>query len=503
MKILHLVIISLIVVSCMMVASQAYAIPYMSPQDLYKQSDMVFYGQVISKQIGPGSDYYYYQVKVETYFKNPQNSDSITVAGHKSSSVHMTYPQFEIGDKAIFYITQLEGINTISPYSQKAGGACDIHSFLGPGLLPGEQAAPAAAGLPLELTEINGTRVGHIPPNTQIVVNYNAWNNSPETKNFTIEISIQKENDTVPVFYKKQVIEIQACDEHSQLSWNFVPTKMGYYIVNATVDGKLMYDTGFEVTNPSSSVTNSQLILSPLKQFKSGIDPYHVTCRQDLQLIIKSKNNSPACVKSTSLVRLLEQGWVNAYNRNENYNNNILQNSIVNPTSALKLYLSTNSSSMQSGQAIGIDISLNNTSSQQQTLPVQNNWPINGLGSGGCSFLPIGITILDGYYTEQNMTDKKSLSFYFLPPCAPFNVSFKSYAFQPMSSKVITECESTNSYVFSCPQMIEMRYDVAYSHVLENGDFHPFNPGLYTIIGGDEWGHIVIQHFAVTNSTKH
>ncbi|MGI0088500.1 MAG: hypothetical protein ACREBI_11180 [Nitrosotalea sp.] len=176
---------------------------------------------------------------------------------------------------------------------------------------------------------------------------------------------------------------------------------------------------------------------------------------------------------------------------------------IANQTSlsALKLYLSTNSTSIQSGQAIGIDVSLNNTSLQQLTLPVQDNWQINGLGSGGCSFLPIGITILDGYYTEQNMTDKKSLSFYFQPPCAPFNVSFKSFVFQPISSKAIAECESTDSHVFSCPQMIEMRYNVAYSNVLENGDFHPFNSGVYTVVGGDEWGHVAVQHFTVTNST--
>ncbi len=174
----------------------------------------------------------------------------------------------------------------------------------------------------------------------------------------------------------------------------------------------------------------------------------------------------------------------------------------VESTSPLTLYLSTNSTSIQSGQAIGIDISLNNTGSQPLTLPGKDNWPINGLGSGGCSFLPMGIAVLDGYYTEQNMTDSKLLSFYFPPPCAPFNVSFKNYTFQPMSSNVVIECESPDSNMFSCPHVMEMKYDVAYSNVLENGDFHSFNPGLYTIVAGDEWGHSAITHFTVTNSTK-
>ncbi|MDE1873444.1 MAG: hypothetical protein KGH99_08220, partial [Thaumarchaeota archaeon] len=83
MKTLFFTIILILFASLVIPTLQnAKAIPYMSPEDLYKQSDMVFYGQVISKQTGPGPDFFYYQVKVDTFFKNPQTSDSITVAGH-------------------------------------------------------------------------------------------------------------------------------------------------------------------------------------------------------------------------------------------------------------------------------------------------------------------------------------------------------------------------------------------------------------------------------------
>jgi len=118
-KTLHLsIIIVLMLIGVLVVpsAQNAKAIPYFSPQELYKLSDMVFYGQVLTKGPGPGPDYYYYQVKVQTYFKNPQTSDSITLAGHKPSGGHLAYPQFEIGDKAIFYVNKIDGINTISPY---------------------------------------------------------------------------------------------------------------------------------------------------------------------------------------------------------------------------------------------------------------------------------------------------------------------------------------------------------------------------------------------------
>ncbi|MDE1766793.1 MAG: hypothetical protein KGI27_11060 [Thaumarchaeota archaeon] len=281
--------------------------------------------------------------------------------------------------------------------------------------------------------------------------------------------------------------------------------RFSYHIFNLTdpaqpgYDGKISQPFQFAISNQTGSKpenayggggTVARIALDPLQQFKSGIKAEDVKCADGLTLVIKSEDDFPACVKPDAAQKLMARGWAKE-----------IVTTNQTSLSALKLYLSTNSTSIQSGQAIGIDVSLNNTSPQQLTLPVQDNWPINGLGSGGCSFLPIGITILDGYYTEQNMTDKKSLSFYFQPPCGPFNASFKSFAFQSLGSRAITECESTDSYVFSCPKMIEMRYNVAYSHVLENGNFQPFNSGVYTVVGGDEWGHVAIRHFTVTNST--
>ncbi len=380
-----------------------------------------------------------------------------------------------------------------------------------------------------------------------------------------------------------------------------------------------------------SNYTKPVVILPPLKQFSSGIAANDVKCQQDLQLVIKSEDGSPACVTQQTAQKFVERGWGWAmqtigslkrllpnkipgfendtgivtlgnhtyYFETPNYTNTAYSNPVQisfhdvlftlfpagfrgglptsvgcgnitvgeiitgsgsyywtdakfldgtrellhifavsplcpeNPTptyfsnhtnpqagltfydgkmkllvsadnqssSALRLVLSTNSTTIQSGQVIGIDISLNNTSSKPLTLAAQDHWPINGIGLGGCSFLPIGIVIVDGYYTEYNMTDAKSLSLYFLPPCPPGPGMIKSFTFQPMSNQITVECESTNSPV-PCPQMTEARANVAYSSFLENEHFLNFNTGIYTIIGGDEWGHIAIQHFTVTNSTR-
>jgi len=50
-------------------------------------------------------------------------------------------------------------------------------------------------------------------------------------------------------------------------------------------------------------------ILSPKQQVKDGIAPEYIICKNDLQLIIKNSDNSPACVKPSSAQKLIERGW--------------------------------------------------------------------------------------------------------------------------------------------------------------------------------------------------
>jgi len=47
----------------------------------------------------------------------------------------------------------------------------------------------------------------------------------------------------------------------------------------------------------------------PLKQFKDGIEPSHVTCTEGLELLLKQSNGKPVCLKPTSVVKLVERGW--------------------------------------------------------------------------------------------------------------------------------------------------------------------------------------------------
>ncbi len=49
--------------------------------------------------------------------------------------------------------------------------------------------------------------------------------------------------------------------------------------------------------------------LSPLKQLSAGIEPHNVMCKDGLELIFKKSNFHPACVKPSSIEKLIERGW--------------------------------------------------------------------------------------------------------------------------------------------------------------------------------------------------
>ena len=74
-----------------------------------------------------------------------------------------------------------------------------------------------------------------------------------------------------------------------------------------------MYESPY-ISNPISGVGTLYLDVTanidpPLKQFKSGIAAQDVKCENNLQLVIKAEDGSPACVKPVTASILIERGW--------------------------------------------------------------------------------------------------------------------------------------------------------------------------------------------------
>lgn len=59
----------------------------------------------------------------------------------------------------------------------------------------------------------------------------------------------------------------------------------------------------------SNNTSSLNFFKSPLQQFKSGIPINEIKCKDRLNLVIKSSNENPACVKAGSMKKLIEVGW--------------------------------------------------------------------------------------------------------------------------------------------------------------------------------------------------
>jgi|CXWL01.1.fsa_nt_gi hypothetical protein len=98
-------------------------------------------------------------------------------------------------------------------------------------------------------------------------------------------------------------------------------------ILDVKPDGTFIYAANFSSKNAktgsysfsvdagfSSTGSSFEYIASPLKQFKSGIAPKDVVCKQGLELVMKKSNGQPICIKGTSVETLTLRNYIPEYN---------------------------------------------------------------------------------------------------------------------------------------------------------------------------------------------
>lgn len=61
--------------------------------------------------------------------------------------------------------------------------------------------------------------------------------------------------------------------------------------------------------NKENVVYQFHYLFPPKKQIQNGITLENILCSSDFELISKSSDNSPACVKPDSVQKLIERGW--------------------------------------------------------------------------------------------------------------------------------------------------------------------------------------------------
>lgn len=89
-----------------------------------------------------------------------------------------------------------------------------------------------------------------------------------------------------------------------------IPVKEPFELAINSETGKLysMYYGG-----ELSIIAKTMIHPPPLKQFWAGIDPHEVSCKPDFVLIFKTTNFHPACVKSSSVQKLIDRDWADSH----------------------------------------------------------------------------------------------------------------------------------------------------------------------------------------------
>ncbi len=55
---------------------------------------------------------------------------------------------------------------------------------------------------------------------------------------------------------------------------------------------------------------DDEFLLPPLMLYRAGISSDDIVCRNNLELVLKQSNNSPACVTPNTKAKLVERGWI-------------------------------------------------------------------------------------------------------------------------------------------------------------------------------------------------
>lgn len=170
----------------------------------------------------------------------------------------------------------------------------------------------------------------------------------------------------------------------------------------------------------------------------------------------------------------------------------------------LSLSLSLDSQTYQQGQYVTIVIDEKNTLSKTNNVPDLDKWQTDELSLGPCIAAPIGIALLQGYYTSSNFSAATPLVIFSDPSSGhcPIEVRPTSYSFQPSSDVANLILNSDPSFSIKNQEIMAEVPIEGYWNNNSGIPFNGFDPGVYTVVGGDEWGALVILHFTISNNLK-
>ncbi len=241
-----------------------------SSEELFEQSETVFVGTIISVNIleFERSNIYHfeenevsqivvenytqtldeYTVEIEEFLKNPQESNIITMLEATVGDVpghNVPIGGFELGDRVLFYVSNIDGTNQYSPESFKILKQCDAKLVL-------EQPKITLVN-DFKITQDGISLNDNFTANKPIQFVYNKDMRTLEGKSFDVDIGISKisDNDHEITIQKNIHTKSKPCEWISTASWEFVLTAGKYSMFMHTSEGNR---TGGDTLNSSFTV---------------------------------------------------------------------------------------------------------------------------------------------------------------------------------------------------------------------------------------------------------
>jgi len=159
----------------------------------------------------------------------------------------------------------------------------------------------------------NGNTLSRLIVNEEYIISSSVVNQDLSERTMGIEIFIifheGEDVEGKEIFYNKLIEKFES-GEGKTVTWDFIPEKAGMYSIMVIPEGKPPNETSINADLPSQSdIMNKIKKMSPLKQIREGVLPENVVCKIGMDLIFKSTDISPACVKPNSVEKLIERGW--------------------------------------------------------------------------------------------------------------------------------------------------------------------------------------------------
>ena len=178
-----------------------------------------------------------------------------------------------------------------------------------------------------------------------------------------------------------------------------------------------------------------------------------------------------------------------------------------NSKTGLETFLSLNTTYLYPDRWISIRISENNTRSYTNIISSSGEWPILYHSLLPCSEnYPIGIAVLSGFYTDYNITTASETQLLNFLPAGVYNscpavAASVSYSFESSGNRVNISNACSGQIFSGCsvPMMETVQLNGTWTSSEAGSPESPLTAGIYTVAGTDEWGNLVILHFAVTD----